>query len=93
MHVFPNGQNIQIISSYQPEQAPAPVLEVNSVTKSPGPSSTVQSTLAAFKQIAPHMNRQQRRAKLAELKSKAKNETAALAKAEIAKQAKEKARG
>lgn len=86
MYLFPNGQNIQILSLPRPpmpeRKEAAPVLQEK--------DKPVHQSL---KEIAPHLNRAQRRAKLSELAKKAKSEAAEAAKKEIAKQQKEKDRG
>lgn len=102
MFILPNGQNIQFLPPTLPE--PRPVHHPPS-TSSPtvppwaervlDPKAQQPEThvLQALKDIAPHLNRKQRRAKIAELKSKARSETAAAAKKEMEKQKKEAARG
>lgn len=97
MFLFPNGQNIQFMPVQKPRPAPPPEPEaVDTLTNQPETSTAARggnTTLAALKDIAPGLNRRARRAKLAELRTKAKNETAELARKEIKKQQKEKARG
>lgn len=94
MYLFPNGQNIQIMSPF-PRQAPpgTPGDAVHTHGGTAAPDSSEKGVLQALKEIAPGLNRKARRAKLVELKTKAKSETKALAEKEIAKQKKEKARG
>lgn len=95
MYLFPNGLNIQIFSGAMRRAAKeAENPPVVNIKAPPTESDTSDKTvLRALKDVAPHLNRHQRRAKLAEIRTKAKNEAAALAKKEIAKQQKEKNRG
>lgn len=82
MHILPNGQNIQFLPMVNLDKAPS----ANPPT--PKPTKAVKGPDIP-KEVAPHMNRHQRRAKAAELKAQAKKQAAELAKKEIAKQARE----
>ena len=97
MYLFPNGQNIQFLPPPQlPPGAHGSSGHVHGVVGGGGnaPSTTPEKgVLQALKEIAPGLNRKARRAKLVEIKTKAKSETKVLVEKEIAKQKKEKARG
>ena len=93
MYLFPNGQNIQFVPQTSPT---APTTQdfdmqkkIEELLNPPRPAPPPVQVLQALKDIAPHMNRKARRAQLKQLKTRAKSETAELAKREIAKQKKE----
>lgn len=96
MYLFPNGQNIQFV----PSAPTAPTThdfdmqkKIEELLNPPRPAPPPVEVLQALKQIAPHMNRHERRAQLKNLKTRTKAETSELAKREIAKQKKEIERG
>lgn len=90
MFLFPTGLNVQIYTGALRRADNPPIVNV---TPTPPEPKEEKPIIEVLKDIAPHMNRAQRRAKVSELAKKAKSEAAALAKKEIAKQQKEKARG
>lgn len=88
MHIIPNGQNIQFLIA--PPKPPKP--EEALVAMEPPKQSKAQDVREMkilSKDIAPGLNRKQRRAKLAELKTQAKTQAAAAAKKEMERQKKE----
>lgn len=93
MYLFPNGQNIQFLPAMPPGPAmnsPTNAVSIEGAKPAPKQEGTILSYL---KDVAPHLNRTQRKAKAAELKRRAKSEVGELARKEIAKQNKEKSRG
>ena len=97
MYLFPNGQNIQFVPQ---DTRTAPTThdfdmqkEIEKLLNPPRPAPPPVEVLQALKQIAPHMNRKERRAHLKQLRTKAKSETSELALREMQKQKKETDRG
>lgn len=93
MHLFPNGQNIQFAPPLNGPTAPARGFDLRSLVEEPRERPIDAGALQALKQLAPQMNRKERRTRLKELKTRAKAETSELARREIEKQNKEKTRG
>lgn len=90
MYLFPNGQNIQILPASPRTNTPTNAVSIEPAPPAPKQEGTIISYL---KDVAPHLNRAQRRAKASELKHRAKEQAGELARKEIAKQNKEKTRG
>lgn len=91
MYLFPNGQNIQFLPSPLPRKAPtSETLVIHDPPKKE--AAQAAGVLQALKDLAPHLNRKERRRKLAELRSRAKQEAVAAAKKEMKKQQKESSR-
>ncbi len=103
MYLFPNGQNIQLLPVAPPPRShprspavnsPTNAISIEAVTNREKESTASEGNILTYlKDVAPHLNRQQRRAKAAELKHRAKSQVGELARKEIAKQNKEKSRG
>ncbi len=83
MYVFPNGMNIQFLAM-SPETARTNDVNIETTP----PEMKKQEILQALKEMAPNMNRKDRRANLARIRIKAKTQVSELAKKEIAKQRK-----
>lgn len=88
MHIIPNGQNIQFMIAPPKQPKREESLEAMAPPAETKPQD-VREMKTLSKDIAPGLNRKQRRMKLAELKMQAKTQAAAAAKAEIARQKKE----
>lgn len=89
MHILPNGQNIQFLPPIQNNPPPQTI----TYGADPKVNKTPTSKMVLTKDIAPHLNRKQRRQQEAMLKAQAKQQAAEAAKKEIARQKKEKADG